>query len=319
MAELMQLRQKGSVVEYHEAFDAIVSRLDLDDEHRLSCFLGGLKQEVQMLVRMFQPNSLRRAFTLVKMQEATTVNGSVVQSWTSKPPLLPTPSKTTSKLQDTFKSKQQTSKTLTLAYMSERREKGLCYFCDEPFTPEHGLSHKKLQLHLMEVDELQDNEEEEVLLENSMGPNSTDPQISVHAFPEIANFQTMCVTGYHKKKPLHVLNDSDSTHNFLDIEVVKRLGCRIDAFDSLVVVDGTKINVSVVVKRFQWTIQQTKFTYDMLLIPLGCCDLVLGVEWLVSLGDIVWNFNKLQMECYVPGKRHVLRGASSGLKIVKKQ
>ena len=28
MAELMQLRQKGSIVEYHEAFNAIVARLD---------------------------------------------------------------------------------------------------------------------------------------------------------------------------------------------------------------------------------------------------------------------------------------------------
>nr|KYP65271.1 hypothetical protein KK1_011503 [Cajanus cajan] len=183
-----------------------------------------------MLVRMFQPNSVRRAFTLAKMQEAATVNGSVVKSWTkqskfeasSKPPLLPTPSKTTSKIQDTFKSKQQTSKTLTPAYMSERRAKGLCYFCDEPFTPEHGLSHKKL-----------------MLLENSMGPNSTDPQISVHALTRIANFQTMRVTGYHKKKHLHVLIDSGSTHNFLDIEVAKRLGCRIDAFDFLSVVVAT--------------------------------------------------------------------------------
>lgn len=52
MLELMQLRQKESVVEYHEAFDAILSCLDLNEEHRLSCFLGEHKQEVQMHVRM---------------------------------------------------------------------------------------------------------------------------------------------------------------------------------------------------------------------------------------------------------------------------
>ena len=86
----------------------------------------------------------------------------------------------------------------------------------------------------------------------------------------------------------------------------------------MVVVYSTKLNMSTV-RGFQWTIQQTKFTSDMLLIPLGCCDLVLGVEWLVSLGDIVWNFNKLQMEFYVKGRRHVLRGAFTGLKTVKKQ
>jgi len=131
----------------------------------------------------------------------------------------------------------------------------------------------------------------------------------------------MRVSDYYQKKPLHVLIDHGSTHNFLDIEVAKRLGCKLDAFDSpsVVVADGTKLNVSAIVRGFHWTIQQTKFTSDMLLIPLGCCDLVLGVEWLVSLGDIVWNFNKLQMELYVKGRRHVLRGASTGLKIVTKQ
>ena len=161
MAELMQLGQKGSIGEYHEAFDDIVARLDLSEEHRLSCFSGGGLNK-KSRVRMFQPNSVRRAFTLAKMHEAATVHGSVTKSWnkqskpevSSKPPLLPTPPKTISKTQDIPKTKQQAFKTLTPTYISDRRAKGLCYFCDEPFTLEHGLSHKTLQLHVMEVDEL---------------------------------------------------------------------------------------------------------------------------------------------------------------------
>ena len=70
MAELMRLRQKGSVTEFHEQFDAIVSRVELAEEHQLSCFLGGLKQDVQMMVRMFQPDSIRKAFSLAKMYES---------------------------------------------------------------------------------------------------------------------------------------------------------------------------------------------------------------------------------------------------------
>ncbi|XP_006575964.1 uncharacterized protein LOC114374741 [Glycine soja] len=56
MAELMNLRQKGTISEYHEQFDAIMTRLDLPANYSLSCFLGGLKIEVQMMVRMFQPS-----------------------------------------------------------------------------------------------------------------------------------------------------------------------------------------------------------------------------------------------------------------------
>ena len=57
-----------------------------------------------------------------------------------------------------------------------------------------------------------------------------------------------------------------------------------------------------------------------MLLPLGYCDLVLGVKWLVTLGDITWNFDKLIIEFVTQGRRHVLRGASNAkLKIVKKQ
>nr|KYP34429.1 hypothetical protein KK1_044610 [Cajanus cajan] len=123
----------------------------------------------------------------------------------------------------------------------------------------------------------------------------------------------MRITGYHKKKPLHVLIDSGSTHNFLDINIAKKLGCKIVELDPLnvVVADGTKLHISFVVKDFSWTIQQTTFTSDMMLIPLGCCDLVLGIEWLVTLGNITWNFDKLTMEFVVQGRRHVLREDTS--------
>jgi len=62
MAELMKLRQKGFITEYQEEFDAIVTRLDLSEEYTLSCFLGGLKNDIQILVTMFQPQTVRKLF-----------------------------------------------------------------------------------------------------------------------------------------------------------------------------------------------------------------------------------------------------------------
>ena len=37
------------------------------------------------------------------------------------------------------------------------------------------------------------------------------------------------------------------------------------------------------------------FVGDVLSLPLGNYDLVLGIQWLVKLKDIWWNFKKLQM------------------------
>jgi len=76
--------------------------------------------------------------------------------------------------------------------------------------------------------------------------------------------------------------------NFLDIRVAKKFRCRIEERDLLMVTvaDGNKINILSMVKNFSWKLQHTTFTSYVFLIPLGCCDLVLGVEWFVTLGDI---------------------------------
>ncbi|XP_027351487.1 uncharacterized protein LOC113862611 [Abrus precatorius] len=318
MADLMKLRQKGNVTTYHEDFDAIVARLDLPEAHQLSCFLGGLKMEVQMMVRMFQPTTVMKAFSLAKMYESA--NNTISQSKTfskiptpstvSKPPLLPNPPKTPA------------TKSLTPAYMSERRAKGLCYFCDEPFTPAHSLTHKKLQIHVLEMEDTTDSDEDTPPDTEPRESNHVEPLISVNALTGVTSYRTMRVTGQFKKKPLHILIDSGSTHNFLDIHMAKKLGCKIDSMDPLhvTVADGTRVQINSMVKKFSWLLQNASFRSDIMLLPLGCCDMVLGIEWLITLGDITWNFEKLTMEFVLHGRRHVLGGASfTGLKTIQKQ
>nr|KYP48389.1 Retrotransposable element Tf2 [Cajanus cajan] len=321
----MRLRQKKSVVEFYEEFDAIITRLNLSEDYMLSCFLGGLKHDIQMVVRMFQPTTVSKAFKLARLYEAANVPQALnfVSSRSQKGvlgsrPVIADKFGSLKLGSDKSKDKVRPGKSLTPAYMNERRAKGLCYFCDEPYSPEHSLTHKRLQVHVMEVldeEEVSEDVSEEVT-------TVEEPQISVNALTGIANFRTMRVNGYHKKSPLHILIDSGSTHNFLDIQVAKKFGCKIENMDpvNVTVADGNKLRISSIVRNFTWTIQRTTFTSDMLLIPLGCCDLVLGVEWLIKLGNITWNFDKLTMEFKVQGKKHVLRGAtSSGIKTVKRQ
>lgn len=45
-------------------------------------------------------------------------------------------------------------------------------------------------------------------------------------------------------------------------------------------------------------------------ISLDCCDMVLGVEWLTTLGPILWDFSNLRMEFNLNGMKHVLRGVT---------
>ena len=106
-----------------------------------------------MMVRMFQPTFVMKVFSLDKMyekanatsMEAKPLSKTLRPTPVAKPPLLPNPPKTL----EPIKPKTQTTKQLTPAYMSERRAKGLYYFLDEPFTPAHSQTHKKLQIYVM--------------------------------------------------------------------------------------------------------------------------------------------------------------------------
>jgi len=53
-----------------------------------------------------------------------------------------------------------------------------------------------------------------------------EPQISVNALTGLAGFRTMTITGYHKKRPLHIHN-SGNTHNFLDNQMAQKYWCII--------------------------------------------------------------------------------------------
>ena len=54
--------------------------------------------------------------------------------------------------------------------------------------------------------------------------------------------------------------------------------------------------------------QGTTFAADMFMIPLESIEMVLGVHWLATLGDILWNFNSLTMKFLYHGTQVTLQG-----------
>ena len=56
MEALIKLRQTSTVVVYKAEFEALSDRIKgLSPMHKLSCFLRGLNNEIQLLVRMLTP------------------------------------------------------------------------------------------------------------------------------------------------------------------------------------------------------------------------------------------------------------------------
>ena len=61
------------------------------------------------------------------------------------------------------------------------------------------LTHKKLHIHVMEVDDNSDSEVEDVVSEELVVSSASEPLISVNALIGTTSFRTMRVTGYYRK------------------------------------------------------------------------------------------------------------------------
>jgi len=149
---------------------------------------------------------------------------------------------------------------LIVAERAEKLAKGLCFFCDQPYEKGHKCDIKKTQLFLIEIPGIEEEEEdyegrEEESLEKEV------PHISVNALSGLQGYQIMRVTGTYGKVPLHILLDSGSTYNFLDLIVARKLGCTIEQtpMQSVAVANGNHLQCLHICKGFKWRLHNADF------------------------------------------------------------
>jgi len=124
----------------------------------------------------------------------------------------------------------------------------------------------------------------------------------------------MRINGHVGKKTIHILIDSGSTHNFLDDKLARKLGCKLEHVpaQSVTIAGGNKLQCHYICKDFKWWLHGTEFRSEVYLLPLGSCDLVLGIQWLSTLGTIKWDFKHLKMEFKQGNRNFILRGMKEG-------
>lgn len=187
----------------------------------------------------------------------------------------------------------------------------MCFRCNDRYTRDHIC--KKKQLYVLEGEDGEEEQQLEGETEEEMEESQShdeELQISLNALTGSISYRTMRVKGNVKKKLINILIDSGSTHNFLSPEVIKRVNISTEVTDSLPVsvADGTKMMSTAMCRNFQWEMQGTIFQADMRILQLKGCDMVLGIQWLATLGPVKWDFKNLCMEFVLNNKRHVLRG-----------
>ena len=120
--------------------------------------------------------------------------------------------------------------------------------------------------------------------------------------------------GRIKHQSIIVLVDSGSTHNFIDSAIVKRLNCPTQSISGLqvTVANGDTVKTQAACLALHWEVQGFHQVTDFLVLPLQGCDLVLGIQWLKTLGPIMWNFETLTMQFQTGNNMVLLKGLQGG-------
>jgi hypothetical protein len=136
------------------------------------------------------------------------------------------------------------------------------------------------------------------------------PTISFHALVGINTPQTFKIKGYIKNKKVIVMIDYGSTHNFIHCELAKALNCFIYPAPEFQVMieNGGTINYSGKCHKINLTMGEYVMNSPMISIPMGGVHVVLGVQWLYSLGTMAFNFQELFMKFSLEVNEFELRG-----------
>eukprot|EP00253_Pinus_taeda_P021423 PITA_21423 len=287
--------QKGSMVEHNEDCQKLnIMVKDIPEEHRIDVFIGNLKDNIQHKVRLWEPDSLEKAFRLARKIESkimatrkpTTHNykyGSVVV------PSLPQPT------------------SLTPQQFEEKRAKGIFYSCDSKYTKGHNCAEKKLFYIYFEEEEEKEqdtSQEEDIHQEPTLEKEEMNPTISCNALARITTPQTLKIEGHIKKKKVILLIDLGSTHNFIHCKIAKELNCFLYSASEcqVMVANGGTINCSGKCHNINLSMGEYVLNSPMLSIPMGGVDVVLGVQCLQSLGTIAFNFQELFLKSFLGRK-----------------
>ncbi|KAF2324336.1 hypothetical protein GH714_012656 [Hevea brasiliensis] len=125
--------------------------------------------------------------------------------------------------------------------------------------------------------------------------------------------KTMKIRGRLKGHELTVMVDSGASHNFIANNLVTQLGLPVQSTPTFGVKlgDGHRSKsrgmcTNLVVKFESFNIQT-----DCYLFPLGGVDMILGIAWLETLGDVKVNWAKMTMSFNHNGSIVSLTGDSS--------
>jgi len=312
LGRLTKLKQSDTVEEFIAAFEHLAFQTEgMIDAFFRECFISGLKEEIPAHVLMARPT------TWVESTKKAKEEQQIVSSQNCKPSFIPHPKL----VNPTTPSTPLKIQKLTRAEMAERQLKGLFYNCDDKYFPGHKCKEQNLFMTIFE--DIQDEDVDNPPMRESpeifdINPPSdlpeVEPIISLNALTGFSAPQTLKLFGYTKHRKVIILVDSGSTHNFIHRCIAQETHCYIHVVNNfqIMISNGVSMKCGGHCENVHLQIGDYHLKSHMFAIGMGGCDIVLGAEWLRTLGPILMDFHNLTMQFDQGGHKYKFQGITAG-------
>ena len=124
------------------------------------------------------------------------------------------------------------------------------------------------------------------------------------------NPRSLRLQGNISNQSFQVLIDSGSTHNFIKPAIMEKLGLSVKPTTPFRVYigNGDHLLCSYYCPHVTIVLQGNSFFLDLYLLPIEGPEVVLGIQWLQSLGRVCHDYKALIMEFSWKGETIILRG-----------
>ncbi|TYK21518.1 Ty3/gypsy retrotransposon protein [Cucumis melo var. makuwa] len=344
----LRIQQETTVEEYRNRFDKLVAPLsDLEDRVVEETFMTGLFPWIRAEVILCRPKGLAEMMLTAQLVEdreilrnAANLNGYIggkqstslstgtkhlyyQQNKENKTNTSFLIRKITSKSPNPGEiRKEGASKRLPDAEFQLRKEKGLCFKCNEKYSVDHKCKmreQRELRMFVVknnnELEIVEETEAESAELRVAeVQPHTTAcVELSINSVVGLNDPGTMKVRGSLQGKEVVILIDCGATHNFVSEKLVTSLQLPIKEtahygviLESGAAIQGKGICESVEIQMKNWTVKE-----DFLPLELGGVDVILGMQWLYSLGVTICDWKNLTLTFYDNEKQICIKGNPS--------
>ncbi|CAN6292538.1 unnamed protein product [Urochloa humidicola] len=341
MKELLAIKQTGSVLDYAEKFEkmrhkVLVYNKDMGEVFFVQNFLDGLNFSISDVIALHKLRTVDSALSLALMQEQVLDSSQRRYSGRSRDysrnaaklthteapansGILGATPATTGVSQDKSLQKPKWNDRVS-NLRSLRKARGECMRCGEKYGPNHKCP-TSIPLHVLDelFDVLQIEEEFDASPQDSGSASGTDDKvltISFHATAGTVGQKTIRLNGLIDKQEVLMLIDSGSGGNFISQSMVDALKLPTQQIEpvQVTVANGAKFSCSAKVVNLSWWTQGHTFTADFRVIPLGCYDMILGMEWLEDHSPMWVHWKRKRLRFSYQGARITLRGVKENTK-----